>query len=231
MLITSAAQDDPRFLERADPAYWHPAYETLLEGLRFPCRPFGDFITHLTYGPIITGDGPPKAEGAGVAIVNQGQVGEAGVDLAGAVRVPAGCAWDLERARLRAEDLVICRSGVGSVAKNRLAVYLEDGPAVVGSFVDLVRLDGLDPVYAALYLKTSYGWGQIHRLINGVATPNISFDEIRGLQVAVPPSRVQHELRQVYLADVLPLHRARDPQASAAHRGLVERLQRQLRTA
>ncbi|MGE5531752.1 MAG: hypothetical protein ACM3VW_06540, partial [Bacteroidota bacterium] len=181
LLITSAAQDDPRFLDRADPAYWHPAYETLLADLRFPRRPLGDFITHITYGPIITGEPPPKAEGPGVAIVNQGQVGEAGVDLWDAVTVPTGCPWDLPRARLRAEDLVICRSGAGSVAKNRLAVYLEEAPAVVGSFVDLVRLDGLDPIYAALYLKTIYGWSQVHRLINGVATPNISFGEIRAL--------------------------------------------------
>ncbi|MHB8997444.1 MAG: restriction endonuclease subunit S domain-containing protein [Armatimonadota bacterium] len=228
MLITSAVQDDPRFLDRADPAYWHPAYETLLAELRFPCQPLGDFITHITYGPIITGDPPPRAEGPAVAVVNQGQVGAAGVDLRGAVTVPPDCPWDLPRARLQAEDLVVCRSGAGSVAKNRLAVYLEEAPAVVGSFVDLVRVEGLDPFYTALYLKTSYGWGQVHRLINGVATPNISFAEIRALQIAVPPESLQSEIRQAYLDEVWPRHRALDPEAAMTHRRLVERLETQL---
>jgi hypothetical protein len=156
-------------------------------------------------------------------------VGEAGVDLRDATVVPAGCPWDLPRARLQAEDLVICRSGAGSVAKNRLAVYLEEAPAVVGSFVDLVRLDGLDPIYAALYLKTIYGWGQIHRLINGVATPNISFEEIRALQIATPPESLQAEMRQAYLNEVLPLHRERDARAPRAHRDVVTRLEQKLR--
>ena len=227
MLIAFAAQDEPRFLHRADPAYWHPAYEALLGQSRFPLRPLGDFITHITYGPIITGRERPRAPG-GIALVNQGQVGEAGVNLDEAIIVPEGCAWDLPRARLQPGDLVICRSGTGSVARNRLAVYLEEQPAAVGSFVDLVRVDGLDPVYAALYLKTALGWSQIHRLINGVATPNLSFEEIRGVQVACAPEHLQNAMRQAYLDEVWPLHRARAARASSAFRHLVQRLEQQL---
>jgi len=227
MLITYAAQDDPRFLDRADPAYWHPSYDLLLTQCRYETRPLGDFVSWLTYGPIITGQSSPRAA-EGVAVVHQGQVAEAGVDLSQAFRVPDGCAWDLPRARLRRGDLVICRSGAGSVAKNRLAVFLSDEPAVVGSFVDLVRLDGLEPVYAALYLKTCFGWGQIHRLINGVATPNISFEEIRGLQIAVPPAQLQQDCRDQYLSEVLPWHEARRPEAGQRLQTLVAWLEQQL---
>ena len=114
------------------------------------------------------------------------------------------------------------------MAKNRLAVFLSDEPAVVGSFVDLVRLDGLEPVYAALYLKTCFGWGQIHRLINGVATPNISFEEIRGLQIAVPPAQLQQDCRDQYLSEVLPWHEARRPEAGQRLQTLVAWLEQQL---
>ena len=224
MLITYARQDDPRFLDRADPAYWHPAYETLFDDCPWPLRPLGDFIEHITYGPIITGREPPQVE-QGVAIVHQGQVGYAGVDLSEAIVVPEGCEWDVARCRLRKGDLVIPRSGVGAVAKNRLAFFWEDQPATVGSFVDLVRLKGIEPVYVALYLKTEYGWAQIHRLINGVATPNISFDEIRGLRIAMVPEEVQSRFRRDYFAYVYPLHRHRLPRAEAEHRRLVEDLQ------
>ena len=121
---------------------------------------------------------------------------------------------------------------MGSVAKNRLALFWEDQPATVGSFVDLVRLRGIEPVYVALYLKTEYGWAQIHRLINGVATPNISFDEIRGLRIAMVPGEVQSQFRERYFAEVYPLHHHRLPRAEAEHRRLVEDLQeRVLRSA
>lgn len=227
MLVTYARQNDPRFLQRADPAYWHPAYETLLQDCRYPLQPLGDFIRLLTYGPIITGQRPPVAA-RGVALINQGQIGAAGVTLAEAHFVPKGCPWDIPRARLLPGDLVIARSGIGSLAKNRLAVFYEETPAVVGSFVDLVRLEGLEPVYAALYLKTRFGWGQIHRLINGVATPNISFDEIRCLQIALLPRKRRQEFQTEYMQQVLPRHRCSDVTANEIFAALVKQLEDEL---
>ncbi|MEN6402169.1 MAG: hypothetical protein ABFD94_09520 [Armatimonadia bacterium] len=224
MLITYRSQSDRRLLNRADPAYWHPAYGRLLEEVAYPLARLGDFITHITYGPIIVGRKLPTASGQpALALVNQGQLGDAGVDLRGAALIPPGCDWDRPSARVQHGDLLIARSGVGSLGKNRLAVFFEDCPAVVGSFVDLVRLEGLDPVYVALFLKTRYGWGQIHRLINGVAVPNVSFEEIRQLRIAVAPEALQQELRGTYLQAILPLHDDHDPRATESHRALVAR--------
>ncbi len=219
-------------MHRADPGFWHPAYTQLLSQMGNSAAQLGDCIKHITYGRIITGrpvpDCPPGT--AGVALVNQGQIAPAGVDLCGAHRVPAGSDWDAPRARLLRDDLVIARSGVGSLAKNRLAVYLHDEPAVVGSFVDLVRLEGLDAVYVAVFLKSRFGWGQIHRLLNGVATPNISFDEIRGLKIVMAPAPVQATLRREYLCRVHTLHERGDPGAGKALRGLVLCLERCIMT-
>lgn len=227
MLVTYARQSDPELLQRADPAYWHPAYDRLLASCRLPMAPLGEFITALTYGPIITGRRPQTCA-EGVALINQGQLGPAGVDLRQALIVPPDSPWAVPRARLQPEDLVLARSGVGSVARNRLAVYLADRPAAVGSFVDLMRLQGIDPIYVALYLKSTLGWSQIHRLINGVATPNLSFAEIRGLQIALAPVELQQRLRERYLREVHPRHEAGDEGAGAALRGLVGKLEQHL---
>lgn len=228
MLVTYARQDDPRFLHRADPAYWHPAYEGLWAGCGWSRRPLGEFITHLAYGPIITGRRPPT-DPAGVALVNQGQIGLAGVDLSQAQRVPVGCPWDQPRVRLQPGDIVLARSGAGSVARNRLAVYCAAQAAVVGSFVDLMRVVGLDPIYVTLFLKTCYGWGQIHRLVNGVATPNLSFPEIRGLEIALAPEDWQAAWRDRYRSQVLPLHAAQDPRAGQEFWALVHEVEQALR--
>jgi hypothetical protein len=65
--------------------------------------------------------------------------------------------------------------------KGRLAVFDSRAKATVGSFVDLVRLTGIAPGYVALCLRSRVGRAQVERLANGVGTPNLSFDEIRGL--------------------------------------------------
>ncbi|MCE5240974.1 hypothetical protein LLH23_21135 [bacterium] len=227
MLTTYARQDDPEYARRGDPAYWHPAYAAVLATCRAPLRPLGDFIIHLTYGPIITRRRPPEAAD-GVALVQQGQIGVAGVDLQTATRVPYDCPWDRPSARLQPGDIVFARSGMGSLLKNRLAVFLDETPAVVGSFVDLIRLDGLDPCYAMLYLKCDLGWLQIHRLLNGVALPNVSFDEIRALQVAVAPAELQEECRRRYLETIAPLQRLDAPEAAARLKATARWLQDEL---
>jgi len=198
---------DAKLLSRMDPGYWHPAYDKIIEASQAPLARLGDFIELITYGPIVTGRRPPQTD-TGLVVIHQGQVGATGVDPTGAIRVAPGSPWDRENARLRWGDIVLPRSGVASVAKNRVAVFLGDYEAVVGSFVDLVRLDGIDPVYGLLCVKTQLVWSQIHRIINGVGTPNISFDEVRSLLVPVLPERLQLDFRSKYLQNVHPLHLA-----------------------
>ena len=205
MLVTRRPQADPALRARLDPGYWHPAYGALLERCRAPLQPLGDFIRHLTYGPIVTGPAaPPLAEG--VVVIHQGQVAETGVDPRGAVRVAPGSPWDAARARLQAGDIALPRSGEASVGRNRVALFLGEYDAVVGSFVDLVRVEGLDPAYTLLCLKTELVWSQIHRFINGVGTPNISFTEVRALQVPVLSGEMQLDFRRRYHENVHTAH-------------------------
>jgi len=120
---------------------------------------------------------------------------------------------------LRPGDVVLPRSGEGSLGKHRVAVFLGDEPAGVGSFVDLIRLRGLNPFCLAAFLKSRLGRAQVSRFANGVGVPNISFDEIRALEVPrLPPDR-QRAVERDYRRAVLPLHR----KAVARHRRLHAR--------
>ena len=206
MLITRRLQSDPALLERLDPGWSHPAYDDLLSRCALPLVEFGQFITHITYGPIVTGRRPPVCE-EGVVVVHQGQVAATGVDPRGATVVAPGSDWDRDDARLQPGDLALPRSGVASVATNRVAVFLDSYPAVVGSFVDRIALCDLDPCYALVCLKSEVVWSQIHRAINGVGTPNISFDEVRALRLPMVREPEQAEFRAGYLERVHAHHR------------------------
>lgn len=195
--------------ERWDPAYWSPALRAPLLSLtaRFETRPLGDFVALLTYGPVVTGLRPEARPGE-VWLLNQAELGVSGVDLSAARRVAADSVFDPARSRPRPGDLLFARSGVGSLGKGRMAVLTEPLRANVGCFVDVLRLDGLDPYFAWLFLASRFGQGQIRRLINGVATPNLSFDEIRALRLPLSSEGFQAEWAARYGAQVLPLHRA-----------------------
>ncbi len=108
------------------------------------------------------------------------------------------------------------RSGVGSLGKNRLAVYDGDEAVNVGCFVDRIRLRGINPYYVWAFLKTRFGWGQVKRIINGVAMPNISFDEIRGLQIPRAGAAVESEAEARWRSQVRPAHVARNGAEAAA---------------
>lgn len=215
-------QSDPNLTQRMDPAYYHPAYLRLLECCALPLVPLGQFIQHITYGPIITGPRPDPVS-AGVRIIHQGQIAPTGVDPREAVMVCPGSPWDLDRARLQPGDLVLARSGVAGVGRNRVAVFQGEYPAVVGSFVDLIRLRELDPWYVVLCLKTELVWAQVFRIINGVGTPNINFDEIAGLMLPLAPVTDRDALAREFRESVHPLHlewlAGHEPAAQeAAHR-------------
>lgn len=205
MLVTRRPQSDPELIARLDPGFWRPAYQRALAKCSAPLAELGEFITAITYGPIVTGKRAPECA-EGVTIIHQGQVAVTGVDPRGATRVAEGSDWDLPRARLQTEDIVLPRSGVASVAKNRVSIFLADYPAVVGSFVDLIRIKGIDPIYAMLCLKSTVVWAQIHRIISGVGTPNISFDEVRSLRIPLLPEGAVRELRRAYLEEVHARH-------------------------
>ncbi len=215
-------------VERLDPGYWHPVYERLLSRCNAPLKPLGPYIDHITYGAIVTGR-TPQPDPSGPAMIGQGALRHSGVDVSDCPRIEPDSPWVLERTLVRKGDLLIARSGAGSLEKNRLAVYHDSAPAVVDCWVDIVRLQGIDPDFVAAFLKTRFGWAQIHRLINGVGPANLSFDEIRSLRVPADSEALQQTVASRYADEVLPLHRARRfDDALEAMRALVREVEVEL---
>lgn len=204
---------------RWDPRFWQGRAVVRRLAGRLRLVPLGEYICHLTYGPIVTGRRPQHVA-AGVPVIRQGDIAETGLDERALLCVAPAGAYDPPRSRVRPGDLLLSRSGAGALGRNRLAVYVGSGPANVGCFVDLIRLEGLNPFYAWFFFKTRLGRAQIAAQANGVGTPNINFGEIRALQIAALPSAYQDALETRYREQVWPLHCGR---AHAAMRAEAER--------
>jgi hypothetical protein len=192
---------------RWDATYWQEKKRQRHRG-DAPFARLGDFITHLTYGPIVTGRKPVHDDG-GVPVIYQRNITATGVCLRDSLRVPVNSDFDPLRSRVKPRDLLLPRSGVGTLGRNRIAVYCEEDNANVGCFVDIIRLEGINPFYVWFYFKTECGWQQISSVINGVGTPNINFSEIRELEVALASEDDQRQVEDEYRRRVLPLHRKR----------------------
>ncbi len=195
--------------QRWDPRFWQGRAAVRRLAGRLRLIPLGEYICHLTYGPIVTGSRPQHVE-AGVPVIRQGNIAETGLDERTLLCVAPAGVYDPPRSRVRPGDLLLSRSGAGALGRNRLAVYLGNGPANVGCFVDLIRLEGLNPFYAWFFFKTQLGREQIAAYANGVGTPNISFGEIRALQIAALPAAEQDALERRYREQVWPLHCRRE---------------------
>ena len=204
---------------RWDVPYWSLRVAASRTGRKWQMAQLGEFVDHITYGPIVTGRKPPQVAG-GVPVILQGDFTETGLKAPG-LHVEEGSDWDPLRSRVMEGDLLLPRSGSGSLGRNRLAVYLNSSPANVGCFVDLVRLSGVNPFFVWFFFRSTPGWRQIRSVLNGVGTPNISFSEIRALQLPVIPDEEQSRLQSSYMERVLPLHRHSEHSAEAGEQALV----------
>lgn len=204
---------------RWDPGWWcHEAVE-LLERVRVPLAPLGEFVQHITYGPILTGESARRVEPGPVRIVGLREIRPTGLDLRRATCVREGCERDLPRCRLKRGDIVLARSGAGSLLKGRVAVFGGPTPSTVACFVDLVRLRGIRPGYALVCFKSRIVRAQVERLANGVGTPNISFGEIRALVIPRLGERLEEEIAceeaAARAAHARALSRGKEPTAAA----------------
>ena len=100
----------------------------------------------------------------------------------------------------KVDSIILARSGVGGVGKNRITIITKPIKAVVDSFVDLLDLnrEKVNPYFVVVFWKSKFGWLQIERIINGVGTINISFDEIREINIPVLPDGVQKNIESEY---------------------------------
>ena len=185
---------------RWDAGYWQPQFtiaDDFFKTIKYPVKRIEDFEIHLTYGPIVVRKKfiPQKT---GILILNQTEIIFTGLDFSSPVFAKENSPWVIERAMVKKNDIILARSGVGGVGKNKITIVDKDINACVGCFVDILRLEGINPYYVITFWKGSYGWSQIQKIINGVGTVNINFDEIKSIKIPVIPDHVQSHIESSY---------------------------------
>lgn len=198
-MLTSATGEEVLKVHRLDPEYWDPKYKKMISEMkkgRWRLITLGDTKPFITYGAIVPGKKMPKIS-QGILYVSQRNMTLTGLDFtAQEFFVKEGSSWDKKRFRLKYGDILIARSGVASVG--RTEIFREKTKAVVECFVDIIRQEFLNPYYITTFMKSKYGKGQIERLISGVATVNINFDQIKSIRIPVLSDSIQKNIEREY---------------------------------
>jgi hypothetical protein len=206
MPITFAWRPIDEVKSRLDPAYWQPKYAVALDELEssgFPVERLGAYIVEITNGSreraIFRADG--------IMYIKAIDVLPTGVAYPRVEHIEEGSVVDTPRSRLEVLDLMVVRSGRGSIGK--VAIWHRDlGKATASQHVNLVRVRGINPFWVAAFLKSVHGQAQIERLETGVSRmTHLTYDNVRGLLVALVPHRVEEAAEGRY-RQMLQLHDA-----------------------
>jgi hypothetical protein len=181
---------------------------------------FGQEVPGITYGQVGERVSPPKGtkvkisngqvtlklpdgtKVAGVAYLQVRNLRRTGIDIYASPSekryIMEGSRNDPIRSRLMPGDLLLVRSGVGSLGR---CVVVPEGLGLmnVSEDIDRIVLEGIKPEWVAVFLQSRYGAGQMSRWLSGATGQvKIDFKEIRRLFIPVPDQKIQEAIAHQY---------------------------------
>jgi hypothetical protein len=144
---------------------------------------------------------PDGTKVAGVAYLQVRNLRRTGIDIYASPSekryIVEGSRNDPIRSRLMPSDLLLVRSGVGSLGR---CVVVPEGLGLmnVSQHISRIVLEGIKSEWVAVFLQSRYGAGQMFRWAAGAAEPEIDFKEIRRLLIPVPDQKIQEAIAHQY---------------------------------
>jgi hypothetical protein len=181
---------------------------------------FGQEVPGITYGQVGERVYPPKGtkvkisngqvtlklpdgtKVAGVAYLQVRNLRRTGIDIYASPPekryIVEGSRNDPIRSRLMPSDLLLVRSGVGSLGR---CVVVPEGLGLmnVSQHISRIVLEGIKSEWVAVFLQSCYGAGQMSRWLSGATGQvEIDFKEIRRLLIPVPDQKIQEAIAHQY---------------------------------
>lgn len=102
---------------------------------------------------------------------------------------------ETERTRVKAGDVLLSITA----DLGRTAVIPNDfGEAHINQHLAILRVRGIQPLYLAAFLASEGGQAQIKRLNKEGVKAGLNFDDIRSINVLVPPENKQKDFEHIY---------------------------------
>lgn len=172
---------------RLDAEYYQPKYDELEAILKKS--------SHKTIAELqvynMRGVQPDYVENGEISVVNSKHILEDGLDYDNFEHTTTGFLNNHERARIGYGDVLIYTTGANI---GRAQVYLKEEPAVASNHVNILRVQGVNPVYLAIVLNSQVGRMQTEKLCTGSAQAELYPTDIEKFIVPILPDKTQQTI-------------------------------------
>ena len=153
------------------------------------------FLQSVCKRPIRQGKSPSYAANAGLLCIKPKNTNEMIVSLEELSYIQPGSKDEVAGQRLQKGDIVITRSGSGTIG--RASIFLSDEEVYTNDHLFIVRTDAADSHYTCAFLNTYWGQRLLEAGISGsTGQLNLSNEHIKGVTLYTPA-----ELAQKYIGD------------------------------
>lgn len=190
---------------------------------RYPVVTLGSILTMVQYGT----SQKANSEGRGTPILRINNIKDGQIDT-GDLKHLELTDRELKSLRLEDGDILIIRTSGSRDLVGTCAVFRGTDPFVFASYLIRLRVDQAqaDPSYVAWVINSPIGRQQVNAISRQIMQNNINSEEIRSLEIPLPPLDVQRKIMaevQAGLAEIAQLRTSAKAQADAA-RAEVERM-------
>jgi len=174
---------------RLDAEFYQPKYDELFKRI----HENADYVK--TVGEMETfnarGLQPVYDEHGTLAVINSRHILEDGLDYDGFERTESSC-WDTqERAQVYRNDILVYTTGANI---GRSQPYLSDEPALASNHVNILRIQGEEPLYVAFVMNSLIGRMQTDRLSAGTAQAELYPKDISQFLIPFVSKEKQQEI-------------------------------------
>jgi type I restriction enzyme S subunit len=153
------------------------------------------FLQHVCKRPIRQGKSPSYADDTGLLCIKPKNTNEMIVSLEELSYIQPASKDEVAGQRLQRGDIVITRSGSGTIG--RASIFLSDEEVYTNDHLFIVRTDSADSHYTCAFLNTYWGHRLLEAGISGsTGQLNLSNEHIKGITLYTPA-----ELVQKYIGD------------------------------
>ncbi|WP_332877477.1 hypothetical protein [Massilia sp. S19_KUP03_FR1] len=153
------------------------------------------FLQSVCKRPIRQGKSPSYSDDAGLLCIKPKNTNEMIVSLEELSYIQPASKDEVAGQRLQKDDIVITRSGSGTIG--RASIFLSDEEVYTNDHLFIVRTDAVDSHYTCAFLNTYWGQRVLEAGISGsTGQLNLSNEHIKGITLYTPA-----ELAQKYIGD------------------------------
>jgi type I restriction enzyme S subunit len=173
---------------------------------RYPVLDLASILEMVQYGT----SEKANSTGEGVPVLRIGNIKDRALDLSELKYIPLP-KKTLEGLLLKDGDVLIIRTSGSRDLVGTCAVFQESGDFVFASYLIRLRFSPgkVVPEFASWFLNSSLGRQQVDAISRQIMQNNINSEELRSLQIPLPPLAVQKEIMQRVDADRAEIARER----------------------